>query len=78
MRQWLIDARKSKGLSQKDMALKVGVSQPTFNNYEHGHISPSVPTAQRIAAALGVEWTKFFEPINRQEEQNLATKRQAM
>ena len=62
MRQWLIDARKAKGYSQKAIALAVGVSQPTFNNYEHGHICPSVPTAQRIAAALGVEWTKFFEP----------------
>ena len=61
MRQWLVDARKAKGFSQKEIAHRVGVSQPTFNNYEHNHISPSVPVAQRIALALGVEWTKFFE-----------------
>lgn len=61
MRDWLKDARKAKGLNQKAASKLAGVSQPTFYGYESGKISPSVPVAKRIAAALGVEWTRFYE-----------------
>lgn len=65
-------------MTQKELAKVANVSYVSISRYESGIRLPSVPTAQRIAAALGVEWTKFFEPINRQEEQRLETKRQAM
>lgn len=71
-------ARKEKGFTQQQLAEMVGITQSALSRYEKGIRTPSVPVAQRIAAALGVDWTKFFEPINRQEEQSLETKRQAM
>lgn len=70
--------RKHKGLTQAELAELSGIQQSMLSLIESGKRTPSVRSAQRIAAALGVEWTKFFEPINRQEEQSLETKRQAM
>lgn len=70
--------REKMGMSKSELARETGLSRMSIDRYEKGERLPSVPTAQRIAAALGVEWTKFFEPINRQEEQSLETKRQAM
>lgn len=54
-------ARKEKGFTQQQLAEMVGITQSALSRYEKGIRTPSVPTAQRIAAALGVEWTKFFE-----------------
>lgn len=61
MRQWLVDARKKKGLTQKDASKLSGVSQPAFCNYEHKKTNPTVPNAKRIGKVLGIDWTKFFE-----------------
>lgn len=72
------EARKAKHMTQKELAKVANVSYVSISRYESGIRLPSVPTAQRIAAALGVEWTRFFEPINQQEEQSLETERQAM
>ncbi len=61
MRAWLIDARKANGLTQKAVAEKVGVAQPSYCAIEKGGTRPSVATAKKIAAVLGFDWTKFFE-----------------
>lgn len=61
MRQWLIDARIAKGLSQKVMSEAVGIAQPTYWEYEHGKCSPSPETAKKIAGILEFPWTQFFE-----------------
>lgn len=61
MRQWLIDARRSKGYSQVDMAKAVQVSQPCYWGYEHGVSRPSPETAKKIASVLGFPWTRFYE-----------------
>ena len=45
-RQWLADLR---------------LSQSGYANIEVGLRMPSVEIAKRIAAALGFEWTRFFE-----------------
>lgn len=74
----LKEIRKAQNLTMKQVSERSDISESMLSLIESGKRTPSVPTAQRIAAALGVEWTKFFEPINRQEEQSLETKRQAM
>lgn len=74
----LREIRKAQNLTMKQVSERSDISESMLSLIESGKRTPSVRSAQRIAAALGVEWTKFFEPINRQEEQRLETKRQAM
>lgn len=61
MRVWLIEIRKKKGLSQKDICEKVKISQPTYWEYEHGICSPTVPIAKKIGTVLGFDWTRFYD-----------------
>lgn len=63
MRNWLIEARKAAGISQKDMADRVHIAQPSYCNIEKGKRSPSIQTAKAIADVLGIEWTRFYEAV---------------
>lgn len=45
--------RKAKGMTQKDLALKAGVSLQSIHRYEAEDRSPSIDIAIRIAQALG-------------------------
>ncbi|WP_425409960.1 helix-turn-helix domain-containing protein [Hyphococcus sp.] len=51
-------ARKAKGLSQSDLALRVGVSQPAIANWESGIHDPRRLTLAKLADALGapLDW----------------------
>lgn len=60
MRQWLIDLRTGKGMSQKAVCDYVGVSQPTYWEYEHGESTPTPEKAQRLGECLGFDWTIFY------------------
>lgn len=48
------EARKAKGLTQKELGEKLGVSEPTVNKYEKGKINPSLEVLGRIAKELGL------------------------
>lgn len=61
MRDWLIDLRKNLGVTQKDVAQRAGLAQPSYCDIEKGRNNPSVTTAKKLAAVLGIEWTRFFE-----------------
>lgn len=61
MREWLIELRKQKKLSQQELADKVGVTRQMISAIENGDATPSVPKAQIIGELLGCEWTKFYE-----------------
>ena len=52
-------SRKGKGLSQKELGKVLGVSGAMIGQYETGQRKPRLDTLQRIAAALGVEWTEL-------------------
>lgn len=52
--------RIAKGMTQQELADKVGVIRQTISHIETGRITPSVPTAQAIAQVLGIDWTSFF------------------
>jgi predicted transcriptional regulator len=52
--------REKKGLSQRQLAELVGTTQSAIARLEGGRISPSLPTLDRIAAALGAEVTVSF------------------
>lgn len=60
-RNWLVEKRNSKNLSQIELSVKVGISQQALSKYESGTRTPSVETAKKIAKVLGFNWTKFYE-----------------
>ncbi len=60
-RAWLIAIRENSGISQKCVSEQIGVSQPSYSNIENGKRTPSVRVAKKIAAALGFDWTQFYE-----------------
>lgn len=69
MRQWLIDLRLKKLLSQKEVCEAVGIAQPTYWEYEHGKSRPSPETAQRLGEVLGFDWTRFFTEKTKEERE---------
>lgn len=60
IRQWLKNIRIEKGMTQKGVAEKVNIAQPSYHQIECGDNNPSVETAQKIAAVLGFDWTLFY------------------
>jgi DNA-binding XRE family transcriptional regulator len=52
--------RKSKKISQKDLAKRVGISFWWMNNVERGRFNPSLTLIDRIAKELGVSKGDIF------------------
>ena len=57
----LRDLRRESGLSQKDLAVRAGLSLNCISLIERDEISPNVATLQRLATALNVRIGRFFE-----------------
>lgn len=49
----LTAAREAAGLSKTDLAERARTSRPTLSAYEHGRVSPTLETVERILAATG-------------------------
>ena len=49
----IIDARKSAGITQKELSQKSGIAQGDISKLENGNANPSIKTLQRLATALG-------------------------
>ena len=52
--QILLDARKNAGLTQSELAKRIGAEKGYISRIERGLIVPSVSTLYRIAAAMGL------------------------
>lgn len=52
--------RKDAGLTQRQVAAAIGVTDRTYQNYEAGASRPSGGVASRLAAALGVSTDTLF------------------
>lgn len=50
----LIARRNELGMTATDVAKKIGASQPTMSQFEHGKISHSLSMCQRYARAVGM------------------------
>ncbi len=50
--QAIIDARKMKGITQKEISERTGIAQGDISKLENGNANPSLKTLQRIARAL--------------------------
>lgn len=54
-------ARKAAGLTQDDLAKKIGVNRATLSKYESGAISPDLNQLCIIAAALGISPSSLLD-----------------
>lgn len=61
MRDWLKEKRLKKGLTQEQLAKKVGIARTTYAMYEQDERDPSVGVAVKIGDTLKFNWTLFFE-----------------
>jgi len=52
--QILLDARKNAGLTQAELAERIGAEKGYISRIERGLIVPSVSTLYRIASAMGL------------------------
>jgi transcriptional regulator with XRE-family HTH domain len=59
--QRLCEARISSGISQTQLAEKIGVSQSGYAAWERGRSSPSPAQIETLAQLLGVPVANFFE-----------------
>lgn len=67
MRQWLIDIRKAKEMTQKEVARAAQIAQPSYYEIEAGKSSPRPDTAKRIGKVLGFNWTRFYMDAEEEE-----------
>ena len=49
------ELRKKKGIQQKELAIEIGVTQPTVSDWESGKKDPSGERLQKLAAYFGVD-----------------------
>jgi len=59
-RLWLIDLRKSKSLTQYQVAEGADITRSYYTMIEQGTRAPSPKVAQCISKILGFDWTIFF------------------
>jgi quercetin dioxygenase-like cupin family protein len=56
--------RVQRGLSLRALAKLTGFSASFMSQVENGHVSPSIGSMEKIAAALGVTLGQFFEAVS--------------
>lgn len=69
MRHWLLQFRKAKGLTQKEVASKCGISRSYYADVEQGTANASGRAAKLIADALGFDMNLFFVEVGRETRQ---------
>jgi transcriptional regulator with XRE-family HTH domain len=52
--------RESKKLTQRDLEKRTGLVRTYLSRVEHGHVTPSVETLEKIARGLGVPIYQLF------------------
>ncbi len=60
--QAMIDARKSAGLTQKQLSEKTGIAKADISKLENGNANPSLRTLRRLASGLGMRLKVEFVP----------------
>ena len=62
--QAMIDARRIKGITQKQLSEKTGIAQSDISRLEHGNANPSIRTLQRLASGMDMILKIEFQPVN--------------
>ena len=60
--QAMIDARKLKGITQKELSERTGIAQSDISKLENGNANPSLRTRQRLASGMGCKLKLEFIP----------------
>ena len=53
--QQYVDCRKSKQMTQEELAKRAGISRPNVSRFESGNYNPSLEMLVRLAAALDMK-----------------------
>ena len=53
--------REGLGVSQKDMAMSLGLNRSSYNKIENGKMEPSFSTLQAICRLLSLDLTEILE-----------------
>lgn len=61
------DLRKAKGLSQEELAEKVGVSRQTISKWESGSMQPTFDNIMLLCSTLGAEVEYFTDETGKME-----------
>ena len=68
--------REAAAMTQADLALAGGTSQPAIAAYEAGRKNPTVGTVRRLARGVGLEMAvEYFPPLTREERRSLVLHR---
>ena len=59
----IIEARIASGMTQAELAKRVGTSQANISKLEHGTLNPSLEMVRRIATGMGMRLKLEFEPV---------------
>lgn len=65
----LVKKRRSKNLTQAQVAEQSGVSRAHYTHIENGVRRPSPDVAQKIAKLLDFDWTIFFTQSSNEKKQ---------
>ena len=60
----MIEARAGAGLTQAELALRMGTTQSVIARLESGRVQPTTATLQRLARATGTRLKIAFEPAS--------------
>ena len=66
--QAMIDARKSSGITQTQLAAKTGIDQSDISRIENGDANPSLNTLKRLAAGMDMKLKLEFIPADEYAE----------
>ena len=58
----MIDARNNKGITQKELSERTGISQADISRVENGIANPSLKTLKRLAQGMEMNLTIQFTP----------------
>lgn len=57
----IAQARIKVGLTQQQLAERIGVSQKMISAWEAGYRHPKLETMQKLADALGIDWITLVQ-----------------
>ena len=58
----LVEARRSKGITQKELAARTGIAQSDISKLETGNSNPSLRMLIRLAEGMGMHMKVEFWP----------------
>lgn len=70
----LVAYQKSTGMTQKELAEKIGVSRPNISRMEKGDYNPTIDMLVKVADGLGLDVDVRFVDRNEKEKNNMYSK----